>query len=277
MTFRVGRMPYLNSDVFYWALPADACELIFLPPRAMAEATERGDLDCGPLPMAEILRMGDTLRPLGDYCVATVRSSVSILLFTRVPVEHLDGTRIAVTSHTASSVQLMRVLFAERWGVNPAALVGIDEEHDARLLIGDPALQARGRVAGFHRTYDLGFEWFDHTGGLPFVYARWVARKDADPSQLAAFETAIDVAFEAGIASLGEVVSGRPELGMSAEEKINYLEGFSYRMGDKEYQAVERFSKALANLTIWRPPSSLDRAIREDSSGVAGTQETTHA
>jgi hypothetical protein len=64
---------------------------------------------------------------------------------------------------------------------------------------------------------------------------------------------------------------------MSAEEKINYLEGFSYRMGDKEYQAVERFSKALANLTIWRPPSSLDRAIREDSSGVAGTQETTHA
>jgi chorismate dehydratase len=264
-------MPYLNSDVFYWALPADACELVFLPPRAMAEATERADLDCGPLPMAEILRMGDTLEPLGDYCVATVRSSVSILLFTRVPAEELDGARIAVTSHTASSVQLMRVLFAERWGVSPAALVGMDEEHDAQLLIGDPALQARGGVAGFDRAYDLGFEWFDHTGGLPFVYARWVALKNADASKLSVFQTAFETAFEAGLANLSEVVDGRPELGMSEQEKIDYLNGFSYRMGDKEHQAVERFSEALANLTIWRPPPSLEAAVRQGAAGAGLT------
>ena len=270
MTLKVGRMPYLNSDVFYWALPDNACELAYLPPRAMAEATERGDLDCGPLPMAEVLRMGDALQPVGDYCVATVRSSISILLFTRGPAEELDGARIAVTSHTASSVQLMRVLFAERWGVKPAALVGLGDEHDAQLLIGDPALQARNGVDGFNRAYDLGLEWFDHTGGLPFVYARWMARKDSDPSQLSGFKVALDAAFEEGIANLDEVVNGRPELAMSVQEKVNYLNGFSYRMGDGEHEAVDRFTKSLANLAAWRPPSSLDSAAKQGSARSTG-------
>ena len=59
MTIKVGRMPYLNSDVFYRALPEDAAELIALTPRAMANALREGDLDAGPMPLAEIIRLGD--------------------------------------------------------------------------------------------------------------------------------------------------------------------------------------------------------------------------
>ena len=161
-------MPYLNSDVFYRHLPEEAAELFELPPRAMSAATERGELDAGPLPMADVLRLGDRLVPIGDYCVATLRESVSILFFSRVPAEELTGARVAITDHTSSSVQLLRVLFAERWLARPGDYVGLDEEHDAALVIGDPALRTRSGREGFPHVYDLGAEWYNHTRGMPF-------------------------------------------------------------------------------------------------------------
>ena len=248
-------MPYLNSDVFYRALPADAADLVEMPPRAMAAATERGELDAGPLPMAEVLRMGDLLVPIGDYCVATKRESVSILLFSRVPAEELGGAKIAVTDHTSSSVQLLRVLFAERWLVEPGEYVGLDDEHDAALVIGDPALRARGDRGGFPHVCDLGTEWYNHTRGLPFVYARWMARRDAEPGMVAEFATALERAYEEGIEALGDIAGGRPELGMTQAEKLIYLEGFSYRLGAPEYASLERFRKSHSRLPPWRPPA----------------------
>jgi chorismate dehydratase len=48
-------------------------------------------------------------------------------------------------------------------------------EHDAGLVIGDPALKIdRGR----HHTLDLAEEWIRHTG-KPFVFAFWAVRGDA--------------------------------------------------------------------------------------------------
>ncbi|MCH8222723.1 MAG: menaquinone biosynthesis protein [Chloroflexi bacterium] len=256
MRIRVGRMPYLNSDVFYRALPAEAADLVDMPPRAMAAATERGELDAGPLPMAEVLRMGDQLVPIGDYCVATMRESTSILFFSRAPAEQLRDARIAVTDHTSSSVQLLRVLFAERWLVAPGEYVGLDEEHDAALVIGDPALQARNGLEGFPHVYDLGAEWYNHTRGLPFVYARWMARRDAEPGMVADFAAALERAYEQGMELLEEIAGGRPELGMSQDEKLKYLQGFSYRLGAPEFASLDRFRKSLARLPQWRPGES---------------------
>jgi chorismate dehydratase len=48
-------------------------------------------------------------------------------------------------------------------------------EHDAALVIGDPALQIdRSRYV----TYDLAEEWIRHTG-KPFVFAFWAVRREA--------------------------------------------------------------------------------------------------
>lgn len=249
-------MPYLNSDVFYHALPEGSCQLANLPPRAMAGALERGELDAGPLAVADVLRLGDEVRPLADLCVATKRRSVSILLFSSRDVGDLDGARVGITDHTSSSLQLLRILFAERWGVEPAEYALPDSQCDALLLIGDPALQKRHGIDGFPHVYDLGSEWFDHTGGMPFVYARWVARSDSDAAEVTAFERALVSAYEEGMRRLPEIAGGRPELGMSAAEKLTYLCGFAYRIGSTEELAVERFSQSLARLPAWRPETA---------------------
>ncbi len=249
-------MPYLNSDVFYHALPEGSCELASLPPRAMAGALERGELDAGPLAVADVLRLGENVRPLADLCVATKRRSVSILLFSSRDVGDLDGARVGITDHTSSSLQLLRVLFAERWGVEPAEYALPDGRCDAQLLIGDPALQKRRGIDGYPHVYDLGSEWFDHTGGMPFVYARWVARSDADAAEVTAFEGMLVGALKEGMRRLPEIAERRPELGMSTAEKLEYLRGFTYRMGSKEELALERFRRSLARLPVWRPEAA---------------------
>ena len=135
----------------------------------------------------------------------------------------------------------MRVLMAEEWGVTGAELVTPDDPHDALLLIGDPALQARRGLPGFEYKFDLGLEWFNHTDGLPFVFAYWVARRSADPGEVADFERQLNNAFETGISDLNAVVAGRSELDMTNDEKLAYLRGFSYRIGDPERASMDRF------------------------------------
>ena len=253
-------MPYLNSDVFYHALPEGSCELVTAPPRAMAEALERGEIDAGPLAVADVLRLGKRVRPLADLCVATKRRSVSILLFSSRNIEELDGARVGITDHTSSSLQLLRVLFAERWSVEPAEYASPNPRCDALLLIGDPALRQRHGIDGYPRIYDLGSEWFDHTGGMPFVYARWVARVDADSVDVAMFERLLVHGFEEGMRRLPEIAEGRPELGMSVPDKLEYLRGFTYRMGGDEELALARFEESLARLPAWRPEAAGARA-----------------
>ena len=163
-------MTYLNSEVFYRHLPEESCELVAMPPRAMAAAVDRGDLAAGPLPTAEVFRLGDAVRPLGNLGIASDGSANSVFLFSHLPVDKLNGKRIAVTTHTATSIQLLRVLFADLWNVSGHEFVRTDESHDAALWIGDPALERRSSGQYPYR-YDLGRSWKGLTG-LPFVFAR---------------------------------------------------------------------------------------------------------
>ena len=117
-------------------------------------------------------------------------------------------------------------------------------------------MQARNGLEGFPHVYDLGAEWYNHTRGLPFVYARWMARRDAELEMVAEFASALERAYEQGIRVLGDIAGGRPELGMSQDEKLRYLEGFSYRLGAPEYASLERFRKSLSRLPQWRPGES---------------------
>ena len=45
---RVGLMPYLNSEAFYYAFDRAGMELHPMVPSVMARAADRGELDAGP-------------------------------------------------------------------------------------------------------------------------------------------------------------------------------------------------------------------------------------
>ena len=80
-----------------------------------------------------------------------------------------------------TSVALTKVLFQKWLGGGrtfTAMAPNVDQmlaEHDAGLLIGDPALKIDRKR---YHTLDLAEEWIRHTG-KPFVFAFWAVRADA--------------------------------------------------------------------------------------------------
>jgi chorismate dehydratase len=248
-------MTYLNSEVFYRDLPASSCELVDMPPRAMAAAVERGELVAGPLPIAEVFRLGDKVRSLGNLGIACDGSAKSVFLFSRYPVDQLGGKRIAVTSHTATSIQLMRILFADLWNVSGHEFVETDDPHDAALWIGDPALERRSQTVYPHM-YDLGTAWKTLTA-LPFVFAEWVIRTDVPREQTNQLDRSLKKATLSATddSSILKISLQRATKFMPKSDVADYIRNFAYFLGPKERRGQQEFQRRLEMLPVWRPPS----------------------
>lgn len=243
-------MPYLNSEVFYRALEPDACELLAMPPRAMAAAVEDGTLQGGPLPVAEVLRMGSLLREVGGLGVACQSEAMSVFLFSDRPAKSLNGQRIAVTAHTATSIQLLRVLAKDRWRINPA-FVSPDETSPARLVIGDEAIRLN-KTGNFPHVYDLSEEWRKLTG-LPFVFALWVLRSDVPEAAAKAFDAALRDAYFKGLQIVDEIAAARATDYLTEAEAAEYVRHFTYMIGDAERKGIAEFKRRMSQLPEWRP------------------------
>ena len=244
---RVGRISYLNVEPFFHAFPwplADA-----LPPRALGEAVADGRLDAGPLPLADCIRLEATVGLL-PFGIATRERARSVFLFSARPMAELAGARIAVTGETATSVRLLRMLLAFRHEVERPRLVDLDAPADAVLLIGDAALRARHGRWPHPLCFDLGEEWSRWTG-LPCVFAAWAIRRDAGPAARAALAAALDHALDAGLRDLPAIARARADVrgwGLAEADVLEYLRGFTYRLGPEEDKAMVEFRRLLALL-----------------------------
>ena len=249
--WRIGFMPYLNSAVFYSRLEGDWFDLVELPPRNMAAAMQRGELDAGPLPIAEVLRMKDEVVE-GTLGVATDGPARSVLMFSNIPANELSGRSISITGHTSTSVQLLRILFRDHWAVDDVDLRGPNDDCDAELLIGDPAL---AKLHGGDKRpfiYDLSLEWKQLTG-LPFVFARWVARGDATRPELGRFAETLHRSLSFGMSHLNTIAERATIPGMTPDSVEEYISGFTYSLGETELAAIEEFESRLSTLPEWRP------------------------
>jgi chorismate dehydratase len=179
---RISAISFLNTAPLMWDFEhGDAhrgFEISYTVPSACARALKAGTADIGIIPAAAYTEIPG-LVVLPEIAIASKRPVRSILLVSKVPVERIRN--IALDTSSMTSVALTKVLF-KKWlgGVrNYSSMVPeIDEmlaNHDAGLLIGDPALQInRSR----YYTLDLAEEWIRFTG-KPFVFAFWAVRQDA--------------------------------------------------------------------------------------------------
>ena len=241
---RVGRISYLNVEPFFHAFPWPIAES--LPPRALGEAVAEGRIDAGPLALADCLRLEGTVTRLPFGIVGPTRAQ-SVLLFSDRPMRELGGRRIAVTGETSTSVRLLRILLALRHEVPAPILVGLDEEADAVLLIGDAALRLRQGPWPRQLCYDLGEQWTAWTG-YPMVFAAWAVRLDTPAAAREGLASALADALETGLVSLPAIAARRRDLGLSEGEITAYLESFRYRIGPDDEKAVGEYRRLLALL-----------------------------
>src|SRR5215510_5792990 len=247
MALRIGCVPYLYAEPFYFDMARRGMAFYDLVPSAIASAAANGTIDAAPVPLVECWRLQDRFEPVAGFCVASVQRAGSSLLYSTRPITDLTGAYIGVTDEAATALGLLQVLLRMKYQVQPVAYGPLQAAHDAFLLIGNQALRQRRGVSGFPYTYDLGAEWYAWTG-LPFVFARWMVRKDAPAKDKALLEETLYVGLEDGVEALYQVAEPREDLLMLPRHIGRYIQGFRYYIGKSEQQAIDQFQRYLQQL-----------------------------
>ncbi len=179
---RISAISYLNTAPLMWDFEHGGAgrdfDISYTLPSACARALAENAADIGSIPAAAYAEIPD-LQILPEVAIASRRAVRSILLVSKVPTEKIRT--VALDTSSMTSVALTKILF-EKWLGGGRTFTAMAPnlgqmlaEHDAGLLIGDPALQIdRAR----YHTLDLAEEWIRHTG-KPFVFAFWAIRRDA--------------------------------------------------------------------------------------------------
>ncbi len=263
-TTLIARVPYLNSAPFFRGLSLGArVELTDCVPRVLGARAAAGEVAAGPLPLVDFLRLKETFERLGRFGIAVRGRAHSVLLFSRKPIRQLDGSTIAVTDQTSSTLSLLRLLLESRYKVIPAAYERRQhpEQHaqeapapqerrsvseaDALLLIGDEALRFKRANTQYPFEIDLAFEWWlwQHQ---PFVFAVWAVRKDVASSEKKQIEAALGRALALNLGQLETIAQeASAPMGIPAAELHTYLSNFVYRLGQTEEEAIQRFERLL--------------------------------
>jgi chorismate dehydratase len=249
MAFKVGRIPYLSCEPFYFEMERRGIPLYDVVPSAMVEAIARGDIEAGPVPLADCARLADQCRYLSGFCLAVIRKAGSVLLHAKHPIEALTGARIGIPGEVATSFRLLQILLACKYQVQVEAYTPLDDACDALLTVGNEGLRRRGGFPQYPYIYDLGEEWYQWTG-LPCVLARWMVRKDLARQEALVLEDTLYVGLQDWADGLFRAAARRDDLLMHPRDILEYTQGIRYFIGVTEQRAIDRFQHYLDQLSL---------------------------
>ena len=240
MAIRVGRVIQLSFEPFYIDMERRGVQLVDVGLNQVAEAIREGEIDGGPVPLTDSFTMDEFATPIAGFCLASAARSGSNLFYSRVPIEELNGGRVALSDVDPTTVQLLQVLLAKKYHLGTPELVQTADEHDALVISGDAALRRRRGMRGYGHRYDLGVEWHDFTD-LPFVFARWMRRGDMEHRDALVLEDTLYVGLEEGVDSLFHLSEPRENLLMLARDVMEYIIGYRYFVGLSEQKSIDLF------------------------------------
>ena len=256
---RVSAVSFLNTSPLVWGLlhgpQRDVFDVHFSLPSECADELRAGGADIGLVPVVALARQPDLMVIPG--CSISCRGPVrSILLFSRKPIETIES--FAADTGSRTSVTLMQVLLARRYGIRPRMrpyppkLDEMLELADAALIIGDPALRLDPERTDWRGqplfVYDLGAEWMELTGA-PMVFAVWAVKNlVAGAGDAAVFEASANYGRE----HLEEIIDAESRRRDLPEDLVRrYLKGhIRYGFGDEEQRSLDLFMRSAAELGL---------------------------
>jgi chorismate dehydratase len=249
---RIGAVGYLNARPLTWALDRspDRWQVRYDLPSVCASLLHRGDTDLGLIPSIEYLQSPD-YRFVPGVGIGSRGPIASVALYTRVPVDRVRD--IALDTSSRTSVTLIRVLCHHYFRITPQFvphgpdLAAMIRQHDAGLLIGDPAFDVDHEALGLEKI-DLGEAWTAMTG-LPFIYAAWTGR--------AGVVTADDVvalqeAQAEGVRSTEAIAAeyGKGDPARTARAEVYLRDNVKYGLGREEAAGLQMFLDYAAELGL---------------------------
>ncbi len=247
----IGAVSYLNTKPLVQRLDewAPHARLVYDLPSRLADRLARGDLDVALIPSVEFLRQPE-YTIVSDACIACRGPVFSVKLYCRVAPDQIKT--LALDEGSRTSVALVQILLAERFGVRPALMplpIGDslrDTSADAVLLIGDRAMQTPDE--DYVQIWDLGDVWC-RWSELPFVFAMWTARADRP---LPGIADALAMARDSGVESLDEIAAHEASgVGLPVGQCRSYLrDNLYFYLGPRELRGLELFSAHAARLGL---------------------------
>lgn len=244
---KVGYINYLNSYPFYHQMfqgdVISGVDIVSDYPGELNKLMVKGELVLSPISAAAFPEMQDELLVLPEFCISSVGYVKSVVLYSKIPIEELDGKRVGLTSASKTSVNLLKILLEKFYNVKPLYEI-VDpnpsfENIDAALVIGNDAMGETSTPIQY--TYDLGDLWLRKTG-YPVVFAIFVVRK----SKVEENRKIIDKVISSYSNSLKELDENGENLIKAASDKYShinydikhYFELLKYNFTDELKKAV---------------------------------------
>lgn len=255
---RLGKIGYLNVLPIYYPLEsgiiAHPFEIISGTPAQLNRLMALGDLEVSVVSSIEYARNPGRYFVLPDLSISCRGPVRSVVLFSRVPVDRLDGETVLASTQSHTSVALLQVLFQLHLNIeasvvpgNCTEVLGGESPPTAFLAIGDEALRLQDRM-DFPFRLDLGEAWLSWTG-LPFVFALWVIQRTAIERWNGALMDAIQVLAAArdwGYRNLGLVTALASQRGpLTRDEAEEYYRGLRFDLDGEEREGLMLFFQLL--------------------------------
>ncbi|MHA6760750.1 menaquinone biosynthetic enzyme MqnA/MqnD family protein [Streptacidiphilus sp. PAMC 29251] len=258
---RVGHIQFLNCLPIYWGLARTGTlfdlDLHKDTPERLSDQLVSGDLDISPITCVEYLRNADQLVILPNIAVGSDGPVQSCVIVSQVPLEQLDGRRVALGSTSRTSVRLAQLLLAEQYQVQPdyytcpPDLALMMQEADAAVLIGDAALRATmhdGPRLGLE-VHDLGAMWKAWTG-LPFVFAVWAVRRDflaREPETVREVHRAFLDSRDLSMSEVDKVAEQTARWELFDQEVLRryFAEALDFSFGERQLAGMREFARRI--------------------------------
>lgn len=252
---RLGQIDYINTLPVYYGIengvvPVEA-SMVKGPPTKLNKMFVDGDLDITPISSIEFARNSEKAVILPNMSIGANGNVESILLFSKVPVTELEGKQVALTSSSATSVALLKILFDHYYQVQVEYLTQqpilekMLNSADAALLIGDDAMLAVDSIKEYDGkplyVTDLGKAWKEFTG-LGMVYALWVIHGNfvkEHSDEVEAISQAFQKAKEYSFNHVsGMVDKAKQRTGLPQQVLEDYFKTIKYEFGKEEQKAL---------------------------------------
>ncbi|MEI6305475.1 MAG: menaquinone biosynthesis protein [Deltaproteobacteria bacterium] len=251
---RIGRIEYANCTPIFHALqkyfPCEEYTFVTGVPAFLNALLASWDIDVCPSSSIEYAIHPDRYLILPNLSISSSGPVASVLLFSAVPIGDLDGRDVLLSSESATSANLLKILLKHCYGCECAfrktdkTVVDALQEAPAVLLIGDAALRSQNESGATH-VYDLGKLWYDWTG-KPFVFALWLASRkayDTNGSELQRLAGELRQAKDLALADIEHIADASSDTDWMGRARLldYWRKNLSYNLGREHHEGVNLF------------------------------------
>lgn len=249
---RIGMVKYLNTAPIHekWksTVQNEHWQMIEAAPAVLNRQLAEGKIDLGFVSSYEYAVHPERYKILSGLSISANGPVGSVFLFSHVPMEHLDGVPVLLSSQSETSVSLVKIILEDFYHVRPAYVTGDvlaveGREYQALLAIGDDALRLVDKATYLYQ-FDLGDIWKRETG-LPFVFAVCAVREEfceSHPEMLIQIHRELLRCRDEGKDDLKAICQlSAPRIPMSEKRCYEYLAAIEHDLNGQKRKALETF------------------------------------